>query len=181
MDNFSHVLKKFRELFDIATDVKDSELNKALQEADKLDIKGNLCGATFMQVSSDLGGGDGLTDIPAGTDSESDFSKSIEIAGKTYDIVPLYTILCYYAFVRYLRAADQKSTSTGLKIQTYGNSLIVPDANKNKRWEDERGKADAFIEDFHCVYELYKNDKDSELGKNDCCDPVKPYRVCFIT
>ena len=179
MSSFAPVLKKFRELFDIAADVKDTEINKSIQEADKLDIKIALCGDTFFSVSSDLGGGEGMTDIPAGTDSDSNYSLDVVIDGNTYNIVPLSTILCYYAFVRYLKAADQKSTSTGLKIQQYGNSVVIPDYNKNKRWEEERGKADAFIEDFQAVYEIYRSSQTP--SENDCCNPVKPYRVCFIT
>lgn len=179
MSNFVPVLKRFREIFDIAADVKDTEINKCIQEADKLDIKVALCGDTFFSVSKDLGGGKGMTDIPPGTDSDSNYSLDVEIAGNTYNIVPLSTILCYYAFVRYLKAADQKSTSTGLKIQQYGNSVVIPDYNKNKRWEEERGKADAFIEDFHEVWEKYKSVQN--LPDESCCNPVKPYRVCFIT
>lgn len=179
MSSFAPVLKKFRELFDIAADVKDIEINKSIQEADKLDIKIALCGDTFFSVPSDLGGGEGMTDIPAGTDSDSNYALDVVIDGNTYNIVPLSTILCYYAFVRYLKAADQKSTSTGLKIQQYGNSVVIPDYNKNKRWEEERGKADAFIEDFHGVWEKYKSVQNPPEGA--CCNPVKPYRVCFIT
>lgn len=179
MSSFAPVLKKFRELFDIAADVKDTEINKSIQEADKLDIKIALCGDTFFSVPSDLGGGEGMTDIPAGTDSDSNYSLDVVIDGNTYNIVPLSTILCYYAFVRYLKAADQKSTSTGLKIQQYGSSVVIPDYNKNKRWEEERGKADAFIEDFHDVWERYKAVQGSP--EDACCNPVKPYRVCFIT
>lgn len=179
MSSFAPVLKKFRELFDIAADVKDIEINKSIQEADKLDIKVALCGDTFFSVPSDLGGGEGMTDIPAGTDSDSNYALDVVIDGNTYNIVPLSTILCYYAFVRYLKAADQKSTSTGLKIQQYGNSVVIPDYNKNKRWEEERGKADAFIEDFHGVWEKYKSVQNPPEGA--CCNPVKPYRVCFIT
>ena len=66
-----------------------------------------------------------------------------------------------------------------LKTQVYNGSLILPDYNKNKRWEEERGKADAFIEDFHIVYELFK-ESDNPKDKH-CCDSVKPYRVCFIS
>ena len=120
-----------------------------------------------------------MTDIPAGTDSDSNYSLDVVIDGNTYNIVPLSTILCYYAFVRYLKAADQKSTSTGLKIQQYGNSVVIPDYNKNKRWEEERGKANAFIEDFHDVWEKYKSVQNPP--EDACCNPVKPYRVCFIT
>lgn len=179
MSSFAPVLKKFRELFDIAADVKDIEINKSIQEADKLDIKIALCGDTFFSVSSDLGGGEGMTDIPAGTDSDSNYSLDVVIDGNTYNIVPLSTILCYYAFVRYLKAADQKSTSTGLKIQQYGSSVVIPDYNKNKRWEEERGKADSFIEDFHEAWEKYKSVQNPP--EDACCNPVKPYRVCFIT
>lgn len=179
MNSFAPVLKKFRELFDIAADVKDTEINKSIQEADKLDIKIALCGDTFFSVSSELGGGEGMIDIPAGTDSDSNYSLDVVIDGNTYNIVPLSTILCYYAFVRYLKAADQKSTSTGLKIQQYGNSVVIPDYNKSKRWEEERGKADAFIEDFHEVWEKYKSVQNPP--EDACCNPVKPYRFCFIT
>lgn len=179
MSSFAPVLKKFRELFDIAADVKDAEINKSIQEADKLDIKIALCGDTFFSVPSDLGGGEGMTNIPAGTDSDSNYALDVVIDGNTYNIVPLSTILCYYAFVRYLKAADQKSTSTGLKIQQYGNSVVIPDYNKNKRWEEERGKADAFIEDFHDVWERYKSVQNPP--EESCCNPAKPYRVCFIT
>ena len=142
MNSFSEVIKKFRETFDIAADVKDTEINKCIQEADKLDIKVALCGDTFFSVSSELGGGKGESDIPAGTDSDSNYSLDVVIAGKNYNIVPLYY-------------------------------------NKNKRWEEERGKADAFIEDFHIVYELFK-ESDNPKDKH-CCDSVKPYRVCFIS
>lgn len=179
MSNFVPVLKKFREIFDIAVDVKDLEINKCIQEADKLDIKVALCGDTFNSVPTELGGGKGLTDIPAGTDTDSDYSLDVDIDGKIYNIVPLSTILCYYAFVRYLKSADQKSTSTGLKIQQYGNSVVIPDYNKNKRWEEERGKADAFIGDFHDVWEKYK--AADNPPEDACCNPVKPYRFCFIT
>lgn len=55
-------------------------------------------------------------------------------------------VICYYAFARYLQIADQNSTSTGMKIQTYGGSIVVPDTGRVKRFEAERGKADLFIE-----------------------------------
>lgn len=109
MNSFSEVIKKFREIFDIAADVKDTEINKCIQEADKLDIKVALCGDTFFSVSSELGGGKGESDIPVGTDSDSNYSLDVVIAGEKYNIVPLYTILCYYAFVRYMKIADQKA------------------------------------------------------------------------
>ena len=81
MNSFSEVIKKFREIFDIAADVKDTEINKCIQEADKLDIKVALCGDTFFSVSSELGGGKGESDIPAGTDSDSNYSLDVVIAG----------------------------------------------------------------------------------------------------
>lgn len=169
MSNFAELSEKFRKLFDIAVDVKDSVLIKSLQEADMLDVKSSLCGDTFLKVPAEFGGGKEGT----GPGEDSDYNITVSIEGVDYSIVPLSTILCYYAFVRYLRASDQTSTSTGLKLQTFGNSIIVPDVSKNKRWEDERGKADSFMEDFKDVYELSKNPP-------KCCEGNKNYRVCFI-
>lgn len=179
MANFANVIKKFRELFNIAADVKDNEINKCIQEADKLDIKQGLCGDTFSKVPVSFGGGKPDDHVfPDGSSSDSDYSLNVDVGGESYEIVPLSTILCYYAFVRYIKAADQKSTSMGLKIQQYGNSIIVPDNSKSRRYEDEKGKADSFLADFHTVYEKYKNsDKPQE---NECCKPEK-YRICFIS
>ena len=59
-------------------------------------------------------------------------------------------VICYYAFARYLQIADQNSTTTGMKIQTYGGSVIVPDTSKNKRVEAERQKADLFMQPLIC-------------------------------
>lgn len=59
-------------------------------------------------------------------------------------------VICYYAFARYLQIADQNSTTTGMKIQTYGGSIVVPDTSKVKRFEAERGKADLFLEPLVC-------------------------------
>lgn len=167
MSSFAELVEKLRTLFDLAKEVTDSVLMKSLQEADMLDVKSSLCGDTFLKVSADFGGG------KAGVAPSDDYNITVIIDGVEYSIVPLSTILCYYAFVRYLRASDQTSTSTGLKLQTFGNSIIVPDVSKNKRWEDERGKADAFMEDFKEVYELSKNPP-------KCCGGNKNYRVCFI-
>lgn len=110
----------FRQLFEIAADVKDNKMEKAFFEADLLDIMpqiGSMYGAVPAQY------------IPDGPD----------FAG-------LEKVICYYAFARYLQIADQNSTSTGMKIQTYGGSVVVPDTGKAKRFEAERGKADLFIE-----------------------------------
>ena len=114
----------FRQLFEIATDVKDNKIEKAFYEADILDIlpqAGSLYAALPDQY------------IPDGAD----------FAGAE-------KVICYYAFARYLQIADQNSTTTGIKIQTYGNSIIVPDTSKVKRVEAERAKADLFFEPLIC-------------------------------
>lgn len=110
----------FRQLFEIATDVKDNKIEKAFFEADLLDILPQI-GSMYEAVPAQY--------IPDGSG----------FAG-------LEKAICYYAFARYLRIADQNSTSTGMKIQTYGGSIDVPDTSKVKRFEAERGKADLFIE-----------------------------------
>ena len=114
----------FRQLFEIATDVKDNKIEKAFYEADILDIlpqAGSLYAALPDQY------------IPDGAD----------FAGAE-------KVICYYAFARYLQIADQNSTTTGMKIQTYGNSIIVPDTSKVKRIEAERAKADLFFAPLIC-------------------------------
>ena len=114
----------FRQLFEIATDVKDNKIEKAFYEADILDIlpqAGSMYAALPLQY------------IPDGAD----------FAGAE-------KVICYYAFARYLQIADQNSTTTGMKIQTYGNSIIVPDTSKVKRVEAERAKADLFFEPLIC-------------------------------
>lgn len=114
----------FRQLFEIATDVKGNKIEKAFFEADLLDI--------LPQVGSmyDAVPGKYIADGPS-------------FAG-------LERVICYYAFARYLQTADQSSTSTGMKIQTYGGSVVVPDTSKAKRFEAERGKADLFMEPLIC-------------------------------
>ena len=110
----------FRQLFEIATDVKDNKIEKAFYEADILDIlpqAGSMYAALPLQY------------IPDGAD----------FAGAE-------KVICYYAFARYLQIADQNSTTTGIKIQTYGNSIVVPDTSKVKRVEAERAKADLFFQ-----------------------------------
>ena len=114
----------FRQLFEIATDVKDNKIEKAFYEADILDIlpqAGSVYAALPLQY------------IPDGAD----------FAGAE-------KVICYYAFARYLQIADQNSTTTGMKIQTYGNSIIVPDTSKVKRVEAERAKADLFFVPLIC-------------------------------
>lgn len=114
----------FRQLFEIATDVKDNKIEKAFYEADILDILPQA-GSMYAALPDQY--------IPDG----SDFAGAEKV-------------ICYYAFARYLQIADQNSTTTGMKIQTYGNSIIVPDTSKVKRIEAERAKADLFFEPLIC-------------------------------
>ena len=114
----------FRQLFEIATDVKDNKIEKAFYEADILDILPQA-GSMYAALPAQY--------IPDGAD----------FAGAE-------KVICYYAFARYLQIADQNSTTTGMKIQTYGNSIIVPDTSKVKRVEAERAKADLFFEPLIC-------------------------------
>ena len=114
----------FRQLFEIATDVKDNKIEKAFYEADILDILPQA-GSMYAALPSQY--------IPDGAD----------FAGAD-------KVICYYALARYLQIADQNSTTTGMKIQTYGNSIIVPDTSKVKRVEAERAKADLFFEPLIC-------------------------------
>lgn len=115
----AYPLTIFRQLFEIATDVKDNKIEKAFYEADILDILPQA-GSMYAALPDQY--------IPDG----SDFAGAEKV-------------ICYYAFARYLQIADQNSTTTGMKIQTYGNSIIVPDTSKVKRVEAERAKADLFF------------------------------------
>lgn len=116
----AYPIQKFRTLFEIATDVKDNKIEKAFFEADLLDILPQV-GAMYDAIPGEY------------------IADGADFAG-------LEKAICYYAFARYLQIADQNSTSTGMKIQTYGGSIVVPDTSKVKRFEAERGKADLFIE-----------------------------------
>ena len=109
----------FRQLFEIAADVRDNRIEKAFLEADLLDILPQV-GSMYEAVPGKY--------IPDGP----------SFAG-------LEKVICYYAFARYLQTADQNSTSTGMKIQTYGGSVVVPDTSRAKRFEAERGKADLLM------------------------------------
>lgn len=117
-------IQKFRTLFEIATDVKDNKIEKAFFEADLLDILPRV-GAMYDAIPDEY------------------IADGADFAGAE-------KVICYYAFARYLQIADQNSTSTGMKIQTYGGSVVVPDTSKVKRFEAERGKADLFIEPLIC-------------------------------
>ena len=114
----------FRQLFEIAADVKDNKIEKAFFEADLLDIL-PPSGSMYESIPSQY------------------ISDGLNYAGAE-------KVICYYAFARYLQIADQNSTTTGMKIQTYGNSIIVPDTSKVKRVEAERAKADLFFAPLIC-------------------------------
>lgn len=116
----AYPISKFRQLFEIALDVKDNKIEKAFFEADLLDI---------------------LPQVGSMYDAIPDEYKNdgVNFAGAE-------KVICYYAFARYLQIADQNSTTTGMKIQTYGGSVVVPDTSKVKRVEAERSKADLFLE-----------------------------------
>ena len=97
----AYPIQKFRQLFEIALDVKDNKIEKAFFEADLLDI---------------------LPQVGSMYDAIPDEYKNdgVNFAGAE-------KVICYYAFARYLQIADQSSTTTGMKIQTYGGSVVVPD------------------------------------------------------
>lgn len=120
----AYPIQKFRTLFEIATDVKDNKIEKAFFEADLLDILPQV-GVMYEAIP-------------------------VEYIADGADFAGAEKVICYYAFARYLQIADQNSTTTGMKIQTYGGSIVVPDTSKVKRFEAERGKADLFLEPLVC-------------------------------
>lgn len=120
----AYPILKFRTLFEIATDVKDNKIEKAFFEADLLDILPQV-GAMYDAIPDKY------------------IADGADFAGAE-------KVISYYAFARYLQIADQNSTTTGMKIQTYGGSVIVPDTSKVKRFEAERSKADLFLEPLIC-------------------------------
>lgn len=120
----AYPIQKFRTLFEIATDVKDNKIEKAFFEADLLDILPQV-GAMYDAIPDEY------------------MADGANFAGAE-------KVICYYAFARYLQIADQNSTTTGMKIQTYGGSIVVPDTSKVKRFEAERSKADLFLEPLIC-------------------------------
>lgn len=120
----AYPIQKFRTLFEIATDVKDNKIEKAFFEADLLDILPQV-GAMYDSIPDEY------------------ISDGADFAGAE-------KVISYYAFARYLQIADQNSTTTGMKIQTYGGSVVVPDTSKVKRFEAERSKADLFLEPLIC-------------------------------
>ena len=128
--------------------MKDADLEKAFYEADQLDVKPQLC-MTYEAT-------------PAKYKPDND-----EYTG-------LDTVICYYAFARYVQTSEQNSTASGVKIQNYLGSYVLPDVNKAKRFEAERGKADQFIEPL-----LAKLQKDGLLKGARNCNRVQG-RICLI-
>ena len=120
----AYPIQEFRTLFEIATDVKDNKIEKAFFEADLLDILPQV-GAMYDAIPDEY------------------IADGADFAGAE-------KVISYYAFARYLQIADQNSTTTGMKIQTYGGSVVVPDTSKVKRFEAERSKADLFLEPLIC-------------------------------
>lgn len=115
----AYPIQLLRDLFTIAKDVKDSDIEKAFYEADMLDMSPQLKRS--------------YEEIPP------------EYLGDTTACTGANKVLCYYAFARYLQTSEQQSTASGLKIQNYGGSYVLADDNKARRFEAERGKADLFI------------------------------------
>ena len=115
----AYPIQLLRDLFTIAKDVKDSDIEKAFYEADMLDMSPQLH-RSYEEIPTEY-----LSDTPARAGADK--------------------ILCYYAFARYLQTSEQQSTASGLKIQNYGGSYVLADDNKARRFEAERGKADLFI------------------------------------
>lgn len=115
----AYPIQLLRDLFTIAKDVKDSDIEKAFYEADMLDMSPQLH-RSYEEIPTEY-----LSDTPARTGANK--------------------VLCYYAFARYLQTSEQQSTASGIKIQNYGGSYVLADDNKARRFEAERGKADLFI------------------------------------
>lgn len=144
----AYPIARLRSLFSLAADVKDADLEKAFYEADQLDVKPQICmtyEATPQEYKPD-------NDNYAGLD----------------------TVICYYAFARYVQTSEQNSTASGIKIQNYLGSYVLPDVNKAKRFETERGKADQFI------VPLLEQLRKDRLLKDSCeCNRVQS-RICLI-
>ena len=144
----AYPIARLRSLFSLAADVKDADLEKAFYEADQLDVKPQIC-MTYEAT-------------PQKYKPDNDNYTGLD------------TVICYYAFARYVQTSEQNSTASGVKIQNYLGSYILPDANKAKRFEAERGKADQFIVP---LLEQLRKDK---LLKDSCeCNRVQS-RICLI-
>ena len=143
----SYPIQLARTLFEIAKDVTDTRLEKAFFEADTLDFRQTI--------------GLGYEAVP-----EAYKENTPDYVGSDY-------VLCYYMFARYLQIADQNSTSTGLKLQTYNGSIVLPDNSRTKRYEAERGKADLFVEGLMAAMK-----KDGVIKEK--CTRAKSYRIGLI-
>ena len=115
----AYPIQLLRDLFTIAKDVKDSDIEKAFYEADMLDMSPQLH-RSYEEIPPEY-----LGDTPARTGANK--------------------VLCYYAFARYLQTSEQQSTASGVKLQNYNGSYVLADNTKAKRFQAERGKADLFI------------------------------------
>lgn len=141
----AYPIQQLRDLFTIAKDVKDSDLQKAFYEADMLDLSPQLHRS--------------YADIPA------------EYLEDSTGVTGANKVLCYYAFARYLQTSEQQSTASGLKIQNYNGSYVLADDNKARRFEAERGKADLFIVPLIKAFKTAKLIKDecSERVQSRIC------------
>lgn len=144
----AYPIARLRALFSLAADVKDADLEKAFYEADQLDVKPQIC-MTYEAT-------------PAEYKPDNDNYTGLD------------TVICYYAFARYVQTSEQNSTASGVKIQNYLGSYILPDVSKAKRFEAERGKADQFI-----VPLLEQLRKDGMLKDLCECNRVQS-RICLI-
>ena len=143
----SYPLQKARTLFEIAKDVPDNRLEKAFFEADSLDLSPKL-GMLYAAIPKTY------------------LENTDTYIGADY-------VICYYMFARYLQTADQASTATGLKLQTYNGSIVLPDNSRIKRFEAERGKADLFVEGLMAAMK-----KDGVIKEK--CTRAKSYRIGLI-
>lgn len=144
----AYPIARLRTLFSLAADVKDADLEKAFYEADQLDVKPQIC-MTYEAT-------------PREYKPDNDNYTGLD------------TVICYYAFARYAQTSEQNSTASGVKIQNYLGSYVLPDVNKAKRFEAERGKADQFIEPL-----LEQLRKDGLLKDSCECNRVQS-RICLI-
>lgn len=145
----AYPMAQLRALFSLAADVSDAKLEKAFYEADNLDVMPQLC-MKYDKVPIKY-----LAD------------------GETH--VGLEKIICYYAFARYVQTSEQESTASGVKIQNYLGSYVLPGADKAKRFEAERGKADQFM-----IPLLEQMQKDGAINDPSCgCNNVQS-RLCLI-
>lgn len=136
--NWTYDTSTMREIFQIAADVDDIILQKAMFEADTLDIAPQICPLSGVGELPEYYDTDGTSTV----DSETKF-------------IGAYTILAYYAFGRYLRFSTQASSTTGMVIPTFAQaSVAIPVDDRNTRAEAERGKADIFIKSLIKVLKI---------------------------